>query len=285
MSKGGLLLGGVLLAFLGSCVTPYPYGRGENPLGFLPSGESLYLLVRPRGHRNLVTPLLEPITGFWEASDLERGVRKTEEMALSLAGGQPWAFSAKLAGTYPDFIIRRGFRKVASWKDMGGGATFGAPNGLVVDTRYRNTLLIGSSPVRVAALAEGRNRGPLLPEEFQGFWGDKGTAFVLYSPQITSLSLSFPGPVNLLQGSVVLGMRKEGRNYTLSARIGFPDGRALRLANLALRAYMASLLSSDLDTLKAISTVIEGDSLYLHNWSMPLESWIGLLAKVKNRES
>ncbi len=297
--------------FLASCTTRPVLPEDEvDPTVFLPEGEDFYLLTRPAEHRELIRDFVRI---FVEAdpSSLDSALGRTEEAVFSGKFSDPDAIpventdnpifvledqslpplSGQVRGDFPAFFLRSSLRGEEGW-EKAGRYRFKGPGDLLVDTAFKDTLLIGTDTSRLEILS-GKISGETRAESFSSgqlpsgsaeWWGGGIPALMVYIPVLNSLPLPDSLPA-VPEGASMEAVLTETvspdfslRLYNLEMALEFPDSRSARLWSLGVRLFLAARLGlSDVEeeqaSLRNISLKTEENVLYLNGWVMSSDTW------------
>ena len=301
----------VVVLLLGSCTTrPVLPEDKADPTILLPSGEDFYLLTRPAEHRELTRDFLQI---FIEAdpSSLDSALARTDEAVFSGKFTDPDALpvrgtenpvivleyqslpplSGQVRGDFPAFFLRSSLRKEEGW-EKAGRYRFEGPGDLLVDTAYRDTLLLGTDMPRLEDLSGmisgEKTEEPVssghLPSVAVEWWRGGIPALMVYIPVLDTLPLPDGLPA-VPEGASMEAVLHETvspdfypRLYNLEMVLEFPDSRSARLWSLGVRLFLAARLGlSDVEeeqaALRNISLNTEENVLSLNGWIMSSPAW------------
>ena len=304
------ILSAVIL-LLASCTTrPVLPEDKADPTILLPSGEDFYLLTRPAGHRGLTRDFLQI---FVEAdpSSLDSALARTDEAVFSGKFTDPDALSVRktenpvivledqslpplsgqVRGDFPALFLRSSLRKEEGW-EKAGRYRFEGPGNLLVDTAYKDTILLGTDTSRLEVLSEmisgEKTAEPLssghLTSEAAEWWRGGIPALMVYIPVLDTLPLpdSLPAVPGGASMEAVLSETVSPdfppRLYTLEMVLEFPDSRSARLWSLGMRLFLAARLGlSEVEeeqaALRNISLKTDENVLFLNGWVMSSPAW------------
>ena len=304
------ILSAVVL-LLASCTTrPVLPEEKADPTILLPSGEDFYLLTRPAEHTELTRDFLQIFveanpssldsalartdealfSGKFTDPDVHP-VRNTENPVIGLEDQSLPPLSGQVRGDFPAFFLRSSLRREEGW-EKAGRYRFEGPGDLLVDTAYKDTLLIGTDTSRLEVLSgmiSGEKKAESilsgqLPAESAEWWRGGIPALMVYIPVLKVLPLPEGLPA-VPEGASMEAVLSENVNpdfsprlYNLEMVLEFPDSRSARLWSLGVRLFLAARLGlSDVEeeqaALRNISLKTEDNILSLNGWVMSAPAW------------
>lgn len=283
---------------LTSCTTaPVLPEESADPIGLLPQGEDFYLLLRPAQHSALTAAFLSLMVdtdpqglsvmmertevGFFSGRFSETVSGPADEVVLP-------PLSGLVRGDYPAFFVRSSLRKDKGWEKT-DRYVYAGPAGLLMDTAYKNTLLLVSDKDRLEPLQEDVTAGRArinLPVDSAQWWRGGQPALLVYLPEISTLPLPDSLPEIPSGSALEMAFIPEGGRYGLDLTIHFPDSRSAGLWSLGMRFFLAATLGlSDSEeeqaALQTLQLNREESSLHLSGWVMSPEGWGRFIMSLK----